>query len=53
MVFNNNARVNEHGGNDYWETGLANPDVLLADFMKIFHPDLLPEHEFVYYQQLQ
>lgn len=52
-VFNNNARVNEHGGNDYWESGLANPDVLLADLIKIFHPELLPDHELVYYQQLK
>lgn len=52
-VFNNNARVNNHGGNDYWESGLANPDILLADLIKIFHPKLLPDHELVYYQQLK
>lgn len=52
-VYNNNARVNEHSGNDYWESGLANPDVVLADLIKIFHPELVPDHEFVYYQKLQ
>ncbi len=51
-IYNNNARLNENGGNDYWESGLANPDVILADLIKILHPELLPDHELVYYQQL-
>lgn len=52
-VFNNTARVNTAGGNDFWESGLANPDVVLADLIAIFHPDLLPEHELIYYRQLK
>lgn len=52
-VWNNNVRLNANGGNDYYESGVANPDVVLADLIKIFHPDLLPEHELVYYQQLK
>ena len=52
-VYNNNARVNEWGGNDYWETGVANPDLVLADLIKIFHPGLLPEHEMMWFHQLQ
>ncbi len=51
-IFNNNARLNENGGNDYWESGLANPDVILADLIAILHPELLPDHELVYYRQL-
>ncbi|MDE3001109.1 MAG: ABC transporter substrate-binding protein [Gemmatimonadota bacterium] len=51
-VFNANARLNEHGGNDYWETGLIEPDVLLADIIKILHPDLVPDHQLVYYRKL-
>jgi iron complex transport system substrate-binding protein len=51
-IYNNNARLNENGGNDYWESGLANPDVVLADLIKILHPALLPDHELVYYRQL-
>ncbi len=53
QVFNNNRRVNEYGGNDYWESGITNPHLVLADLIKIFYPDLLPEHEFVYYRQLE
>ncbi|MCS6826645.1 MAG: ABC transporter substrate-binding protein [Caldilinea sp.] len=51
-MYNNNARLNENGGNDYWEGGLANPDVVLADLIKIFHPDLLPQHTLFYYRKL-
>ncbi len=52
-LYNNNARVNEQGGNDYWESGVTNPHIILADIIKIFHPELLPEHELYYYQQLK
>lgn len=51
-IYNNNVRLNENGGNDYWESGLANPDVVLADLIKILHPELLPDHELVYYRHL-
>lgn len=51
-IYNNNARLNEFGSNDYWENGLANPDVVLADLIKILHPELLPDHELVYYRHL-
>jgi iron complex transport system substrate-binding protein len=52
-VYNNNARLNPHGGNDYWETGVANPHLVLADLIKIFHPDLVPDHELMWYRPLK
>jgi iron complex transport system substrate-binding protein len=52
-VFNNNLRVTAAGGNDYFESGAINPDVVLADLIKIFHPELLPDHRLFYYQKLQ
>jgi len=52
-VWNNTARVNENGGNDYWETGVTNPHLLLADLIAIFHPELLPDHEQVFFVNLQ
>ncbi|MEM7067164.1 MAG: ABC transporter substrate-binding protein [Cyanobacteria bacterium P01_B01_bin.77] len=52
-VFNNNIRMNNFGGNDYWESGAVNPHIILADLVKIFHPELLPNHELVYYQPLE
>lgn len=52
-VYNNDKRLNEYGGNDYWETGIANPHRVLADLIHILHPDLLPEHELVWYRRLE
>ncbi len=51
-IYNNNARVNADGGNDYWEGGISNPDIVLADLIKILHPELLPEHQLFYYREL-
>ena len=51
-VYNANARLNSHGGNDYWETGVVEPHVVLADLIKILHPQRLPEHELQYYRKL-
>jgi iron complex transport system substrate-binding protein len=53
MVYNNNKRLNPWGGNDYWESGMLRPDVVLADLIAILHPDLLPDHELVYYRRLE
>lgn len=51
-LYNHNARSNEHGGNDYWESGVANPHRVLADLIKIFHPDALPDYSLYYYKRL-
>jgi iron complex transport system substrate-binding protein len=53
QVFNNNARVNEFGGNDYWQSGILRPQVVLADLVKILHPELLSDRRLVYYRLLQ
>lgn len=52
-LYNNNAIVNENGGNAFYEAGAANPHIVLKDLVKIFHPDLLPDHELVYYRQVE
>lgn len=51
-VYNNNARMDAGGGNDIWETGVSNPDKVLADLISIFHPELLPGHRRTWYWQL-
>lgn len=51
-VYNNNARTNAAGGNDYFESGVVHPDLLLRDLVKIFHPELV-EEPFVYYKRLK
>lgn len=51
-VYNTDARTNEQGGNDYWETGLARPHLLLRDLVKIFYPQLLPEYALTFHRKL-
>ena len=51
-VFNNNARLGNQGGNDYWEKGITEPHVILKDLIHIIHPELLPSHKLVYYKKL-
>ena len=53
QLFNNNADVNENGGNAYYEEGAAHPEKVLKDLVKILHPQLLPDHELVFFRQIQ
>lgn len=52
-IFNNTRQVGPKGGNAIWESGIMQPDKVLADLIRIFHPELLPEHEFVFYERLE
>jgi len=52
-VYNNAARAGFGGGNDFFESGVVNPHIILKDMIKIFHPDLLPDHHLYYYLKLE
>lgn len=52
-LYNNTKKVNAKGYSDYYESGLCNPDELLKDFIKIFHPNVLPEHQLKYYKKIE
>jgi iron complex transport system substrate-binding protein len=51
-IYNNNVRVNQQGGNDFWESGIMEPHILLADVIKILHSERLPSHRLKYYRRL-
>lgn len=53
QVYEVNKRSLPSGANDYWETALVRPDILLKDLIKIFHPDLLPNYELYFYQKIE
>lgn len=46
VVWNDNKRLNDKGGNDFWESGVVNPDLLLRDLIGIFSgdPTYVPEY---------
>lgn len=52
-IWNNTLDVNENGGNNYYELGVTNPHLILQDLVAIFHPDLLPDHKFNFFLQLE
>jgi iron complex transport system substrate-binding protein len=52
-VWNNDRRINANGGNDVYETGVTDPSGVLADLIAILHPDLLPNHELIYFRNLK
>jgi len=53
QLFNNNKIQNALGYSNYWETGITNPEDVLADLMHIFNPSLLPNHKFTYYKKIE
>lgn len=52
-MYHYNRRVREDGANDFWESGAARPDLILADLGGIFHPQLMGDHELHYYRRLE
>jgi len=53
QVWNTTLRSTPGGGNDYWESGVVNPDLVLTDLIKIFHPGVLDSVPYTYYQRLE
>ncbi|MBR5610393.1 MAG: ABC transporter substrate-binding protein [Bacteroidales bacterium] len=53
QVYRNDRNSVPQGGNDYWESGVVFPDVVLADLAKIFYPDLMGDVEYTYYRKLE
>lgn len=52
-IYNCDKRRVPGGGNDYWESGVIHPDQVLGDLVKIFHPELMEDWEFIYYRKLE
>ena len=51
-LYNNNKRISEGGGNDYWESGSLYPHLILKDLANILHPELFSDHELTYYRKI-
>lgn len=39
--------------NDYFESGIVRSDLVLQDYIKIFHPEILPKDTLIYMKQLK
>ncbi|HPX76576.1 MAG TPA: ABC transporter substrate-binding protein [Bacteroidales bacterium] len=51
-IYNNNLKENQAGGNDFWESGILHPDIILLDLKTIFHQDSTNNHSLYYYKQI-
>ncbi len=51
-IYNNNLLKNRYGGNDFWESGILHPDIILQDLRQIFYTDSLSTRNLYYYQKL-
>ena len=52
QVWATDAARGPTGYNPYWEHRLPYPDRMLADLIRILHPDRLPDHELRYFRRL-
>ncbi len=52
-VYNFNKRLLPSTANDFWESAVARPDLVLSDVISILHPEILPGYELVYAQKLK
>lgn len=51
-IYNNNKRVSKGGGNDYYESGIVRPDLVLKDLRNLFN-GTTADSSFTYYQKLK
>lgn len=51
-VYTYTGKKGPQGGLEYFELGYMRPDWVLKDLIKILHPELLPEYNLYFYQQL-
>lgn len=52
-IWNNRRRITDTGGNDYWESAVVRPDLLLSDLVSVIHPELMPDYVQIYYMKLK
>lgn len=51
-VYNFEGKLGATGGTVYYELAPSRPDLVLKDYIKIFHPDLLTSYEFTFASKL-
>jgi iron complex transport system substrate-binding protein len=51
-LFNNNKRVTQAGGNDFWEGGSLYPHLILKDIAAILHPEKFTDSGLMFYKKI-
>jgi iron complex transport system substrate-binding protein len=53
QVFNNHNRTTPAGGNDFFESAVAHPDLVLSDLIRAVYPNSLPDYAYTYIKPLK
>lgn len=51
-VYSNQANKGSGTGNDFWESAVVHPELLLMDMISIFHPNITGQKNPTYYQKV-
>lgn len=52
-VYSFNARTTQSGANDFWESAVTRPDLILKDVIWALHPDIMSDYSPFYIMKLQ
>jgi len=52
-LYNYDKRTNDQKGNDFWESGVTRPDLVLKDLFEIFHPEKCTLDELYFYRRME
>ena len=52
-VYSFESKLGATGGTIYYELAPSRPDLVLKDFIKIFHPEVLPNYSFTFAQKIK
>jgi iron complex transport system substrate-binding protein len=52
-VYSFSSKKGKTGGVIYYELASSRPDLVLKDLIKILHPELLPEYDLYFFEQLK
>lgn len=53
MIFNYDKLLSKAGGNDFWETAVSRPDLLLQEYMTLFHSSLYQPNQLRWYKVIR
>ncbi len=52
-LYHHFQKFTDYGGYDWYQTAPMRPDLLLSDFISLFHPDVLPNHELYFMGKME
>jgi len=52
-IYDGSKNISEHGANDYWESGITHPHLILKDLIQIFHGDTIMDDQLNYFRKIE